>query len=117
MVPYVIDTSFGPMEAGLYLASKVQHMKHCLILFSEIMLRRGVHDRYCLQILTSGMISGDQLEVKRIFALISQPLEDFKDLYYPSFFEWVSCKVLSFSSNQIYLIKGVLFLLYANMLS
>jgi len=46
-----------------------------------------------LQILTSGMISGDQLAVKRIFALISQPLEDFKDLYYPSFAEWVSCKV------------------------
>lgn len=63
-----LDTSSGPilLEAGLQLASKI---------------------------LTSGMISGDQLAVKRIFALISQPLEDFKDLYYPSFAEWVSCKI------------------------
>ncbi|KAI3726462.1 hypothetical protein L1987_66259 [Smallanthus sonchifolius] len=63
-----LDTSSGPilLEAGLLLASKI---------------------------LTSGMISGDQLAVKRIFALLSQPLEDFKDLYYPSFAEWVSCKI------------------------
>ncbi|KAJ9561951.1 hypothetical protein OSB04_007111 [Centaurea solstitialis] len=63
-----LDTYSGPilLEAGLQLASKI---------------------------LTSGVISGDQLAVKRIFALISQPLEDFKDLYYPSFAEWVSCKI------------------------
>ncbi|KAL4570973.1 hypothetical protein LXL04_017722 [Taraxacum kok-saghyz] len=63
-----LNTSSGPilLEAGLQLASKI---------------------------LTSGMISGDQLAVKRIFALISQPLDDFKDLYYPSFAEWVSCKI------------------------
>ncbi|XP_071711040.1 protein SWEETIE [Rutidosis leptorrhynchoides] len=63
-----LDTSAGPilLEAGLLLASKI---------------------------LTSGMISSDQVAVKRIFALISQPLEDFKDLYYPSFAEWVSCKI------------------------
>ncbi|KAL8250875.1 hypothetical protein R6Q59_034568 [Mikania micrantha] len=63
-----LDTSSGPilLEAGLLLASKI---------------------------LTSGIISGDQLAVKRIFALLSQPLEYFKDLYYPSFAEWVSCKI------------------------
>ncbi|XP_076960722.1 protein SWEETIE-like [Bidens hawaiensis] len=63
-----LDASSGPilLEAGLLLASKI---------------------------LTSGIISGDQLAVKRIFALLSQPLEDFKDLYYPSFAEWVSCKI------------------------
>ncbi|KAL9993657.1 putative armadillo-like helical, protein SWEETIE [Helianthus debilis subsp. tardiflorus] len=63
-----LDASSGPilLEAGLLLASKI---------------------------LTSGVISGDQLAVKRIFALLSQPLEDFKDLYYPSFAEWVSCKI------------------------
>ncbi|KAK1433251.1 hypothetical protein QVD17_10160 [Tagetes erecta] len=63
-----LDSSSGPilLEAGLLLASKI---------------------------LTSGMISGDQLAVKRIFSLLSQPLEDFKDLYYPSFAEWVSCKI------------------------
>lgn len=43
--------------------------------------------------MTSGIISGDQAAVKRIFSLISRPLNDFKDLYYPSFAEWVSCKV------------------------
>lgn len=49
------------------------------------------------QIMTSGMISGDQNAVKRIFSLISRPLTDFKDLYYPSFAEWVSCKVCQLS--------------------
>lgn len=63
-----LDTSSGPvlLEAGLQLATKI---------------------------MTSGMISGDQNAVKRIFSLISRPLTDFKDLYYPSFAEWVSCKI------------------------
>ncbi|KAJ0042851.1 hypothetical protein Pint_18792 [Pistacia integerrima] len=43
--------------------------------------------------MTSGIISGDQAAVKRIFSLISRPLNDFNDLYYPSFAEWVSCKI------------------------
>lgn len=52
------------------------------------------------QILTNGIISGDQVAVKRIFSLISRPLKNFEDLYYPSFAEWVSCKVyVSTSSN------------------
>lgn len=50
-------------------------------------------DMFKFQIMTSGIISGDQAAVKRIFSLISRPLSDFKDLYYPSFAEWVSCKV------------------------
>ncbi|KAA8530559.1 hypothetical protein F0562_005268 [Nyssa sinensis] len=63
-----LDTSSGPvlLEAGLQLATKI---------------------------LTSGIISGDQVAVKRIFSLISRPLDDFKELYYPSFAEWVSCKI------------------------
>ncbi|KAG6716276.1 hypothetical protein I3842_04G041200 [Carya illinoinensis] len=63
-----LDTSAGPLllEAGLQLATKI---------------------------LTSGIISGDQVAVKRIFSLISRPLNDFKELYYPSFAEWVSCKI------------------------
>ncbi|TYI72771.1 hypothetical protein E1A91_D07G082500v1 [Gossypium mustelinum] len=63
-----LDTSSGPilLEAGLLLATKI---------------------------MTSGIISGDQAAVKRIFSLLSRPLDDFKDLYYPSFAEWVSCKI------------------------
>ncbi|XP_059452821.1 protein SWEETIE isoform X2 [Corylus avellana] len=63
-----LDTSAGPflLEAGLQLATKI---------------------------LTSGIISGDQVAVKRIFSLISRPLNDFEELYYPSFAEWVSCKI------------------------
>uniref|UniRef100_A0A2N9GGF5 Uncharacterized protein n=1 Tax=Fagus sylvatica TaxID=28930 RepID=A0A2N9GGF5_FAGSY len=63
-----LDTSAGPilLEAGLQLATKI---------------------------LTSGIISGDQVAVKRIFSLISRPLNDFNELYYPSFAEWVSCKI------------------------
>lgn len=60
-----------------------------------------------IQILTSGIISGDQVAVKRIFSLISRPLNDFKELYYPSFAEWVSCKVCNSIILLIHLcIKG-----------
>ncbi|PON93486.1 Coatomer beta subunit [Trema orientale] len=63
-----LDSSAGPvlLEAGLQLATKI---------------------------LTNGIIKGDQVAVKRIFTLISRPLNEFKDLYYPSFAEWVSCKI------------------------
>ncbi|CAL5440706.1 unnamed protein product [Camellia sinensis] len=65
-----LGTSSGPilLEAGLQLATKI---------------------------LTNGIISGDQIAVKRIFSLISHPLNNFEDLYYPSFAEWVSCKYLA----------------------
>lgn len=45
------------------------------------------------QILTSGIITSDQAAIRRIYSLISRPLDDFNNLYYPSFAEWVSCKV------------------------
>ncbi|KAM2466399.1 hypothetical protein PS1_008328 [Malus domestica] len=63
-----LDSSSGPilLEAGFLLATKI---------------------------LTSGIIKGDQIAVKRIYSLISRPLTEFKDLYYPSFAEWVSCKI------------------------
>ncbi|WCJ25388.1 HEAT repeat-containing protein [Euphorbia peplus] len=63
-----LDASSGPilLEAGLQLATKM---------------------------MTSGILGGDQAAVKRIFSLISRPLDEFKDIYYPSFAEWVSCKI------------------------
>ncbi|XP_042026090.1 protein SWEETIE-like [Salvia splendens] len=63
-----LDSLSGPilLEAGLQLATKM---------------------------LTSGIISRDQVAVKRIFSLISRPLDDFNDLFYPSYAEWVSCKI------------------------
>ncbi|KAL1536904.1 protein SWEETIE-like [Salvia divinorum] len=63
-----LDSLSGPilLEAGLQLATKM---------------------------LTSGIISQDQVAVKRIFSLISRPLDDFNNLFYPSYAEWVSCKI------------------------
>ncbi|OIT22627.1 PREDICTED: HEAT repeat-containing protein 5B [Nicotiana attenuata] len=63
-----LDSSSGPvlLEVGLQLATKI---------------------------LTCKIVSRDQLAVKRIFSLISRPLNEFNDLYYPSFAEWVSCKI------------------------
>ncbi|KAF9625554.1 hypothetical protein IFM89_024327 [Coptis chinensis] len=58
---------------------------------SPLLLEAGLH--LATKILTSSIISGDQAAVKRIFSLISRPLNDFKDLYYPSFAEWVACKI------------------------
>ncbi|RYR59970.1 hypothetical protein Ahy_A04g017089 isoform A [Arachis hypogaea] len=65
-----LDTSASPslLEAGLHLATKI---------------------------LTSGIISGDQAVVKRIFSLISRPLNDFQDIYYPSFAEWIKIRLLA----------------------
>ncbi|XP_010528470.1 PREDICTED: HEAT repeat-containing protein 5B isoform X2 [Tarenaya hassleriana] len=56
-----------------------------------VLLEAGLH--LATKIMTSGIISGDQFAVKRIFSLISRPLNDFKELYYPSFSEWVTCKI------------------------
>ncbi|XP_050228760.1 protein SWEETIE isoform X2 [Mercurialis annua] len=63
-----LDASCGPilLEAGLQLATKI---------------------------MISGILGGDQAAVKRIFSLISRPLNEFNDVYYPSFAEWVSCKI------------------------
>ncbi|XP_043809967.1 protein SWEETIE isoform X3 [Manihot esculenta] len=63
-----LDTSSGPilLESGLQLATKI---------------------------MTTGILGGDQVAVKRIFSLISRPLNEFNDIYYPSFAEWVSCKI------------------------
>ncbi|CDP02785.1 unnamed protein product [Coffea canephora] len=60
-------------------------------LSGPILLEAGL--RLATKILTSGVISQDQAAVKRIFSLISRPLNEFNDLYYPSFAEWVSCKI------------------------
>ncbi|XP_009403181.3 protein SWEETIE isoform X2 [Musa acuminata AAA Group] len=63
-----ISTSSGPLllEAGLELATKI---------------------------VTSRIISGDQVALSRMYALISRPLDEVKDLYYPSFAEWIACKI------------------------
>ncbi|XP_057828164.2 protein SWEETIE isoform X1 [Cryptomeria japonica] len=63
-----VDASAGPilLDAGFQLATKI---------------------------LTSSIASGDRVVLERMFAMISRPLGDFESLYYPSFAEWVSCKV------------------------
>ncbi|GFQ05127.1 heat repeat-containing protein 5b [Phtheirospermum japonicum] len=60
-------------------------------LSGPVLLETGL--QLATKMLTSGIISRDQVAVKRIFSLISRPLDDFKDLYYPSYAEWVSCKI------------------------
>nr|XP_029121945.1 uncharacterized protein LOC105050097 [Elaeis guineensis] len=41
-------------------------------------------------ILTSNVVHWD---LSRMFSLILCPLNDIKDMYYPSFAEWVACKI------------------------
>ncbi|KAK8940232.1 hypothetical protein KSP40_PGU016098 [Platanthera guangdongensis] len=45
------------------------------------------------KVLTSSILSGDRVAVSRMFSLISRPLDEIKDLCYPSFAEWVACKI------------------------
>ncbi|KAJ6840795.1 HEAT repeat-containing protein 5B [Iris pallida] len=63
-----VSMSCGPLllEAGLQLATKI---------------------------LTGSIISGDRVALIRMFSLISHLLNDIKDLYYPSFAEWVACQI------------------------
>ncbi|KAH9326227.1 hypothetical protein KI387_006405, partial [Taxus chinensis] len=63
-----LDASAGPvlLDAGLQLATKI---------------------------LTSSIASGDRVVLERMFSMISRPLGDLEGISYPSFAEWVSCKV------------------------
>ncbi|KAL6876470.1 hypothetical protein ACP4OV_013042 [Aristida adscensionis] len=63
-----INTASGPLllEAGLELATRV---------------------------MTSSIIGGDKVALNRLFSLISHPLNDIEGLFYPSFADWVVCKI------------------------
>ncbi|OEL32096.1 hypothetical protein BAE44_0006885 [Dichanthelium oligosanthes] len=63
-----INTASGPLllEAGLELATRV---------------------------MTSSIIGGDRVALNRLFSLISRPLSDIEGLFYPSFADWVVCKI------------------------
>ncbi|XP_042449151.1 protein SWEETIE-like [Zingiber officinale] len=58
---------------------------------SPLLLESGLE--LATKILTSGIISEDQIALSRLYALISRPLDDIKDLCYPSFADWVACKI------------------------
>ncbi|KAK4799124.1 hypothetical protein SAY86_024489 [Trapa natans] len=60
-------------------------------LSGPVLLEAGL--QLATKILTSGLITADQVAIKRIFQWISRPLDEFDGLYYPSFAEWVSCKI------------------------
>ncbi|KAK3132983.1 hypothetical protein QOZ80_6AG0530430 [Eleusine coracana subsp. coracana] len=63
-----ISTASGPLllEAGLELATRV---------------------------MTCSVIGGDRVALNRLFLLISRPLSDIEGLFYPSFADWVVCKI------------------------
>ncbi|KAJ4781926.1 HEAT repeat-containing protein [Rhynchospora pubera] len=45
------------------------------------------------KILTSSIIGGDRVALNRLYLLISRPLSEIQDLCYPSFADWVACKI------------------------
>jgi hypothetical protein len=49
------------------------------------------------QVMTSSVIGGDRVALNRLFSLISRLLSDIEGLFYPSFADWVVCKVFYFS--------------------
>ncbi|KAG1327093.1 putative HEAT repeat-containing protein [Cocos nucifera] len=61
---------------------------------SPLLLEAGL--QLATKILTSSIVSGDRVALNRMFSLISRPLNDIRDLYYPSFAEWVACKYKPF---------------------
>ncbi|EPS72441.1 hypothetical protein M569_02317, partial [Genlisea aurea] len=75
-----------------YEAQLISAVRSALVSISDpILLESGL--LLANKMLTSGILSRDQAPVKRIFSLISRPLEDFNSLFYPSYAEWVSCKI------------------------
>ncbi|CAD6336683.1 unnamed protein product [Miscanthus lutarioriparius] len=67
-VRMAISTASGPLllDAGLELATRV---------------------------MTSSIIGGDRVALSRLFSLITRPLSDIEGLFYPSFADWVVCKI------------------------
>ncbi|XP_039843667.1 protein SWEETIE-like isoform X8 [Panicum virgatum] len=45
------------------------------------------------RVMTSSIIGGDRVALNRLFSLISRPLSDIEGLFYPSFADWVVCKI------------------------
>ncbi|XP_039805913.1 protein SWEETIE-like isoform X1 [Panicum virgatum] len=45
------------------------------------------------RVMTSSIIGGDRVALNRLFSLISRPLGDIEGLFYPSFADWVVCKI------------------------
>ncbi|XP_068658237.1 protein SWEETIE isoform X2 [Aristolochia californica] len=58
---------------------------------SPLLLEAGL--LLATKVLTSTITRGDRVALHRLFMLISQQLSDFKDLCYPSFAEWVACRI------------------------
>ncbi|XP_020585694.1 LOW QUALITY PROTEIN: HEAT repeat-containing protein 5B [Phalaenopsis equestris] len=58
---------------------------------SPLLLEAGL--QLATKLLTGSILSGDRVAVSRMFSLISKPLNEIKDLCYPSFAEWVASKI------------------------
>lgn len=96
-----ISTASSPLllEAGLELATKVSSKIFPVCSFfspctPDILINICV---WWNQVMTSSVIGGDRVALNRLFLLICRPLNDIEDLFYPSFADWVVCKVLWFS--------------------
>ncbi|KAL1208787.1 Protein SWEETIE [Cardamine amara subsp. amara] len=82
----------GHLLLEQYQAQLVSAVRTALDAYSgPVLLEAGL--QLATKIMTSGIISSDQVAVKRIFSLLSRPLNDFNELYYPSFAEWVTSKI------------------------
>ncbi|KAJ8637016.1 hypothetical protein MRB53_011283 [Persea americana] len=82
----------GHLLMEQYQAQLVSAVRTALATFSSpLLLEAGL--QLATKILTSSITRGDRIALQRMFSLISRPLNDFKDIYYPSFAEWVTCKI------------------------
>lgn len=58
---------------------------------SPLLLEAGLE--LATKVMTSSVIGGDRVALNRLFLLICRPLNDIEDLFYPSFADWVVCKI------------------------
>ncbi|CAN6482957.1 unnamed protein product [Victoria cruziana] len=82
----------GHLLMEQYQAQLVSAVRTALdVTCSPLLLEAGL--QLAAKILTSEILRGDHVALQRIFQLISRPLDDFEDICYPSFAEWVACKI------------------------
>lgn len=70
-----------------------------ILSFFGLLFRISLHKQrlkwgdFFTQIITSGISNGDVAVFRRVIALMSHLLANFDDLQFPSYAEWVGCKV------------------------
>uniref|UniRef100_A0A0E0LC01 HEAT repeat-containing protein 5B n=1 Tax=Oryza punctata TaxID=4537 RepID=A0A0E0LC01_ORYPU len=87
-----VDPEFpGHILLEQFQAQLVSAVRTAISTSSPLLLEAGLE--LATKVMTSSVIGGDRVALNRLFLLICRPLNDIEDLFYPSFADWVVCKI------------------------